>query len=332
MGLRQFTLDVPAPFRLDLTVWALRRRPHNTVDRFDGASYRRTLAMEGRTFEVAVCQAGDSPTPRLAVQLRCPGAGPNEAAESEARGVLRRTLGLDVDIDGFSRLAERDDRLTALAARFSGMRPPRFPSVFEALVNAIACQQLSLTVGIHLLNRLAARYGPTTPRAGSAGFPVPARLAGADPQDLHALGFSRSKAQAICSLASRVAMGELDLEALDRVDDDKARAVLLEIGGIGRWSAEYALLRGLGRLDVLPGDDVGARNNMRKRFGLDSSAGYDELSALSRSWWPYGGLVYFHLLLDALAEAGQVAPVEAPPVAPLALRRRQGGRSPKGRT
>lgn len=332
MGLRQFEIEVPAPFRLDLTVWALRRRPHNAVDCFDGTHYRRTLAVDGRTLEAAVFQADGSRTPCLAVDLRSLGAPASDAAAAEARSLLQSILGLNLDIGGFYQLAERDERVSTLAARFSGIRPPRFSSVFEAVVNAIACQQLSLTVGIHLLNRLAARYGPTVRARADAppGFPAPAQLADADPQDLRSLGFSRSKAQAICSVAGRVAMGDLDLEALEDVDDAKARAVLLEIGGVGRWSAEYTLLRGLGRLHVLPGDDVGARNNLQRRFALGPSAGYDELSELSRAWWPYGGLVYFHLLLDALAEAGHLAPAEASPLTPSELLGRRRTPSAKG--
>ena len=61
------------------------------------------------------------------------------------------------------------------------------------------------------------------------------------------------------------------------------------------------MLRGLARYHVLPGDDVGARNNLRRRFGLAEDAGYDAVATLSRRWQPYTGLVYFHLLLDALA-------------------------------
>jgi len=87
--------------------------------------------------------------------------------------------------------------------------------------------------------------------------------------------------------------------------DDRALAVLLDLPGIGRWSAEYTLLRGLGRYHVLPGDDVGARNNLRRRFELPSSAGYDAVVELARRW-SFGGLVYFHLLLDTLAAAGQL--------------------------
>ena len=328
---RRFEIETATPFRLDLTAWALRRRPHNAIDRFDGTWYRRVVVVRGRPLDVAVRQqAATASAARLAVELRRPDAGPSDHDESEARILLRRMLGLDLDLDDFYRLAARDNRLTVLAARFVGVRPPRFSSVFEALVNAIACQQLSLTVGIHLLNRLAVHYGDSTFPAPDAprGFPTTERLARADPEELRALGFSRAKARAIVALATRVAAGELDLEALCDADDVTARAVLLSIAGVGRWSAEYTLLRGLGRLEVLPGDDVGARNNLRRRYGLDGAAGYDELSALARSWSPYGGLVYFHLLLDALAEAGHVLPTAtAPP-----RTRSAGRRPPRSRT
>jgi DNA-3-methyladenine glycosylase II len=306
----RFTIEVPSPFRLDLTVWALRRRAHNAVDSFDGRRYQRTLVVDGQPVEVTVCQQEGDGTPLLAARLRGPEGALSGERAAGSRRVLERTLGLGADLRGFYRLAERDAALRVLAQRFRGMRPPCFPSVFEAVVNAIACQQLSLTVGIHLLNRLAQRYGPciSATSLGRPGFPTPHRLATASPAALRELGFSLAKARAVTDLARRVATGDLDLEALRDASDDQALAILLSLTGVGRWSAEYTLLRGLGRYHVLPGDDVGARNNLRRRFGLAAGADYDAVAALSRRWQPYGGLVYFHLLLDALASSGHLQP------------------------
>jgi DNA-3-methyladenine glycosylase II len=260
-----------------------------------------------RPIEVGVRQLEGPASPVLAVELRGSGAALGDDAVVEARRVLERTLGLGVDLSGFYRLAERDERLREPARRFRGVRPPCFPSVFEAVVNAIACQQLSLAVGIHLLNRLTERYGSTRSEGSPPGFPTPGRLAETDTEDLRELGFSRAKAQAVIVLARQVVTGEVDLEALRDEPDARALAMLLGLGGVGRWSAEYTLLRGLGRHHVLPGDDVGARNSLRRRFGLDPRSGYDAVADLARAWWPYGGLVYFHLLLDALATAGHLA-------------------------
>ena len=301
----RLVINVSSPFRLDYVAWALRRRAHNEVDRFDADCYRRVLCLAGEPAEVTVRQNSSAGTPSLIAELRGLAGPADRTAMAAARPVLERMLGLTVDLGGFYRVAAADARLNALAGRFRGMRPPCFPTVFEAAVNAVACQQLSLDVGIHLLNRLARRFGPA---AGGPvaryGFPAPDRLAAADPAELRALGFSTAKARTIVWVAAQVATGTLDLEALRDGGDDQAMGILLGLPGIGRWSAEYVMLRGLARYHVLPGDDVGARNNLRRRFGLAGDAGYDAVARLSRRWQPYAGLVYFHLLLDALAARG----------------------------
>ena len=317
MGIARFTIEVGPPFRLDLTVWALRRRPHNTIDAWDGTTYTRTLEADASPVLVAVRQeGGESEGVRLGVEVRRRGGAPSEAGIGEVRHTLERMLGLGIDLAGFYELAAADERLAGLAGRFRGVRPPRSASVFEALVNAVACQQLSLTVGIHLLDRLAAAYGPEVELRGAPpGFPAAERLAAAELPHLRRLGFSVAKARTIIGLAWGVVSGTLGLDTLTKADDEHAAAALVALSGIGRWSAEYVLLRGLGRLGVLPGDDVGARNNLRRRFELPAPAGYDEVAALSKGWWPYGGLVYFHLLLDALARGGHLEAAAAEPAA-----------------
>ena len=318
-----FLLDPPPPFRLDLTVWTLRRRPDNLVDRWDGETYRRVLPLgndgEGdETVEMAVSQIGPLDAPRLRVALsgaqvtaRPERAERAERAARAARATLTRTLGLEADLSAFYRFAAADAHLGPLAARFRGVKPPRLPSVFEALANAIACQQITLTQGIRLLNRLAQHYGPgldasdgTASDTGAHAFPRPRDLAGLDPQDFKALGFSASKGRALVELAGAIAHGQLDLEALAGLDDAAAVARLLQLRGVGRWSAEYVLLRGLGRTHIFPGDDVGARNNLQRWLALAAPLDYGGVRQVLAGWQPYGGLIYFHLLLDRLAQAG----------------------------
>ena len=178
--------------------------------------------------------------------------------------------------------------------------------MFEALVNGIACQQLSLTVGIVLLDRLAARCGLAS-ASGHHAFPRPRDVARLAPGQIHALGFTRAKARALVELA-RAAESELDLEALAALPDDAAVEQLEALRGVGRWTAEYVLLRGLGRLATFPGDDIGARGSLARWMKLAEPLDYDGVRRLVRRWRPYGGFLYFHLLLQSLAEAGRLAP------------------------
>lgn len=152
-----FWLTPVAPFRLDLTAWALRRRAGNLIDRWDGGTYRRVLVAAGKPIEAAVTQEGPVDAARLRVRL----AGDRLTVSETrfARGVLERLLGLNIDLSEFYELAGKDPKLRPLAARFRGVKPPRFPTLFEALANAIACQQMSLTLGILLLSRLTERFG-----------------------------------------------------------------------------------------------------------------------------------------------------------------------------
>jgi DNA-3-methyladenine glycosylase II len=300
MDHRDFSIPVLPPYRLDLTAWALRRRPHNAIDRWDGRAYQRVFELECGPVEVAVVQEGKPAAPRLAVTLT--GARLDQDPEDAARAVLIRALGLDIDLSAFYSLADGDPFLGPLAARFRGVKPPRLPTLFECLVNAIACQQLTLTVGIGLLNKLATTYGAALVDRDQHAFPLPAQLAGIAPEALRPLGFSGAKARSVVELAAAIESGAFDAEAIASLDDEDAVAALMRLRGIGRWSGEYALLRGLGRLAVFPGDDVGARNNLARRLGRDGPLDYAAVQEAVRPWQPFAGLVYFHLLLANLVE------------------------------
>jgi DNA-3-methyladenine glycosylase II len=193
------------------------------------------------------------------------------------------------------------------------MKPPRFATVFEGVVNAMACQQVTLTLGVRLLNRLAATYGTAFGEGDEAAhaFPRPEELAGLSPAILRQLGFSRQKGRAMIELARAVAEERLDLEGLAALPDDEAVECLCQLSGVGRWTAEYVLLRGLGRTHVFPGDDVGARNNLQRWLRLAQSLDYQGVGQVLSRWDGYAGLVYFHLLLDRLADAGQPGEIDS---------------------
>lgn len=298
-----FILQPPSPFRLDLTVWALRRRPANAVDCWEGDTYRRALIVDGASVDVAVSQSGPPGAPSLRVDA-VGITGPSVRVAVAA--TLERILGLSVDLGGFYTMAEVDALLGPLAGRFRGMRPPRLASLFEALVNAVSCQQLSLSVGIVLLNRLTEAYGRPGPDGRMRAFPQPDDLAGVAPEELRKLGYSHRKGEVLVDLARRAADGTLCLDDLADVDDATAVSRLCALHGIGRWSAEYVLLRGFGRLHVFPGDDVGARNKLTRWLSEPEPLDYSGVARVVDRWQPYAGLVYLHLLLDSLAAAGWV--------------------------
>ena len=89
---------------------------------------------------------------------------------------------------------------------------------------------------------------------------------------------------------------------MGNLSDGQVLDLLLKLHGIGRWTAEYVLLRSLGRIGVFPGDDVGARNRLAQWLGHEGSMDYETVRRAVRRWHPYSGFVYFHLLLEGLAQ------------------------------
>lgn len=298
-----FLLQPRSPFRLDLTVWALRRRTTNRIDHWDGTVYTRVLLVDHTPVKVCVSQR-QTDNPELLVNVWS--TVPVEQVSSSIREALQRMLGLQVDVTGFYTLAEKDHFLSPLARHFLGLKPPRFPSLFEALLNAFACQQVSLDVGIMLLNRLAATYGIPLDdgQIKFSAFPEPAALAATSIERIRTLGFSHQKARAIIELATALVNNQRDFSLLEAMNDEEAKTFLSSIRGVGRWTAEYVLLRGLCRLDTFPGDDVGAQKNLQQLLHLEGKPSYEKIKELTSPWQPYAGFVYFHLLLDKLYKHG----------------------------
>ncbi len=213
MAEEQFTLPVLLPFRLDLTAWALRRRAQNSIDRWDGSRYSRISVAGRETVMINVFE--ENPSNRVGVKVTLHSAGELGApARETARRQIQKMLGLDLDLQPFYALAEGDPVIGPLVRRFAGVKPPRFPDIFEALVNAIACQQVTLDLGILLLNRLAEKFGAVFMEDGTPGhaFPQPADLNDVPEDEIKQLGFSHQKARAIKELASGVKSGQIDLE------------------------------------------------------------------------------------------------------------------------
>jgi DNA-3-methyladenine glycosylase II len=296
-----------APFRLDLTVWALRRRPHNEIDRFDGRVWQRVLLVRGRPVAIAVEQSVGGPRPAIEVAAR----GTDDRATSDAiAAALEDVLRLDLDLAPFYRMARADRVLAPMVERLRGMRPPRFPTTFEAFANAVACQQVSLTAGLHVLNRVAGAYGRAAGIDGVAlkSFADPRLIARASDDDLRALGLSYPKARYLIGLAqSALDRGDPDFGSLAALDDAAASERLRSLRGVGRWTAEYVMLRGLGRLNVFPADDVGGTNRLIEWLGVRGKPDYDGVRRLLARWHPYEGLIYIQLLVDALVSQGVTA-------------------------
>jgi DNA-3-methyladenine glycosylase II len=305
----RFVVPCAPPYRLDLTVAVLRRTPLNLVDVLaaDGRYLRAFDGPDG----LRVCVAYQPPSASiLRVALYQPKVTNNErnVPNIALRQRISQVLGTAVDLSGFYAVAANVPELAPLVAQAHGVKPPRYPSLWEAICNAVAFQQLSLEAAIATMRRVIAHC--STPLAFGEvqlyPFPMPATFREVDPVVLRSLGLSARKVRTLQEVADLLLAEQLTAEKLESLPTAEAMARLALLRGIGPWTAAVVMLRGFGRLDVFPAGDSGARRSLRGLMGAAAGEAADG-EAILAALGPWRGMLYFHLLLWRLSRRGLVS-------------------------
>jgi DNA-3-methyladenine glycosylase II len=225
-------LPVLTPYRLDLTVSVLRRLATNVVDVLtsDG-QYVRALEGANGAVIVSVTQA------RLDTLRVTIDGDPHDRGSVLA--LVGRMLGADRDLTPFDQAAARLSWLSSLAVRMQGVKPPRYASLWEAFVNVIAFQQLSLQAASTIVRRLIVSSGRPLDRDGVSlyMFPGPEQFLAAGEPSLRATGLSSRKVATLSRAGEALVTGALDPATLEEVPSFEAASLLRRINGIGPWSA-----------------------------------------------------------------------------------------------
>ena len=282
-------IPVAVPYRLDLTVDALRRLAANVVDVVgsDGAFYRALPSGSGLAL-VRVTQHDDA---SLEVQTT--------ARNSRALlPIVERMLGTHADLREWERRVKTIPWLARLARECRGVHPPRYASLFEACAHAIVFQQISIHAAASIMRRLVDAIGePCESEAAQVvAFPRPGALLAAREDRLRAVGLSANKVAHLRSVAAAIEEGEIREDEIDALPTSEAAERLVAIRGIGPWSAAVVLLRGFGRLDTFPLRDSGVARTIKLLSGDPEI----DVDALLEHLGPARGMLYYHLLLGRI--------------------------------
>jgi DNA-3-methyladenine glycosylase II len=151
---------------------------------------------------------------------------------------------------------------------------------YGALVRSITGQQLSVSAARAIYGRLTDRFGGRPP--------TPAEILADDPEALRAAaGLSRAKVAYLRSLAEHVLDGELELERLDELPDERVVEELVAVKGLGLWTAQMFLMFHLERPDVLPVGDLGIRRAIERAYGLEGLPAPAEMELIAEPWRPH---------------------------------------------
>lgn len=274
----------------------LRRLSTNVVDVFEGGTYRRLLGDPLRPTLLTVAQTAPD---ALTVRLQGPAAKRLDPA-----ALADRMLGAQRDLSAFYAGAARFAWLQRIARGARGVKPPRYPSLWETVCNAVVYQQVSIHAAGAILRRVIERYAFPL-ELGDARvypFPAPETLREADPVELRDLGLSANKIVALKATARALEAGELVEDALEGLPTPALLETLVAHKGIGPWTAAVIALRGFGRLDVFPMNDSGVAKSLRALTGDPDVRPEPVLAALA----PQQGMLYYHLLLGRLHAGGEI--------------------------
>jgi len=159
---------------------------------------------------------------------------------------------------------------------------------FAALSRAIIFQQLAGAAARTIHDRFVALFP-------GRRFPTPRQVLDATPEDLRRVGLSRQKILYLKDLATHVDSRILNFHRFHLMDDEEIILDLTRVLGIGRWTAEMFLMFNLGRPDVLPVDDLGVRNAVRRLYRMRKMPDAKRLSALAERWRPYRSAASWYL-------------------------------------
>jgi len=296
------SLAVSGPLDVARTLARYRLWGEDPANRLSDNVFLRAVRVEGRWRGYEISWTGGPDDVRLHVKVPdARSARVLDAALAEARHIC----GVDLDVASFYRGAAADPVLAGLIRRHYGLRPTLSPQPFEMLVGAICAQQVNLAFAFTVRARLVRRFGTAIRVNGDSvyAFPEPGVVARARVDELRHMQLTTRKAEYIVDLAKRVASGELDLGSLGRRSNEDVIENLITVRGLGRWTAEWFLARGLGRGDVCPAGDLAVRKAFAHFYNRGRECSESAIRRRAARWGAHQNLAVHYLLAGLRGDA-----------------------------
>lgn len=241
---------------------------------------------EGTTEKPALLLTISSDKPVRRAQLR------------ETRDRIAAMLSIGDDLAPFYAAVAADPILGDITRQLRGVKAPTTPTVFEALVDSIIEQQISLKAARSIENRLIRMTGQQLEHDGQIWYcyPEPATLAQLTDSEYRSCGLTIRKGEYIRDISRQIIAGELDVEAFrEYADTGSIISDMVKLRGIGRWTAELTILRGLHRADAFPADDIAVRRFISRSYFGGTKVSSADARLFAERWGEYKGFAAYYL-------------------------------------
>jgi DNA-3-methyladenine glycosylase II len=207
---------------------------------------------------------------------------------------------LDFDLKPFYDEVKSDEKMARLTRKLWGLKSPTTQTALEALVDSIVEQQISLKVANGIENKITKKFGDTLNLEGNTyyAYPTPQNLASAKTEELRQCGLTVRKSEYIKEVATHITEGKLNLEKFSTYESsEQIIRELDEVRGIGVWTAELTMLRGMRRMEALPADDLGLRRVISRYYFGGKKISAAEARQIAVAWGEWKGLAAYYLVV-----------------------------------
>ena len=282
------TIRPVAPFDFELTAgYHTYFQSRYGTDTMEDGVYRRLLDLGDKLVLASVRSSGTVDAPELALELRGPELSPANVELATDR--VSWLLGVDQDLAAFYELGKADEAMAGLVDEFYGLHLPHTATVFEALVLAVLGQQISTSVARIIRTLLIETFGPSAEFDGETyyAFPRPESIWASSPAELHTMKLTQRKSEYVHGLAGSTLDTAVGLERLDELTDREIVEKLTALRGVGLWTAQWALIRAVGRPDALPLGDLALRRVVSRLFMDGKDVTDTQVEEIAKRWSPY---------------------------------------------
>ncbi len=294
-----FQLKALAPFNFDLCAQIFSNGGSPEIRSYANGEFHQVLRLNGNLVLINVSSVGTIEKPKLWVALKSNNALTLQDKKA-AKKMVEFVFNLNFDLKSFYQEVKKDPAMHQITQQLYGLKNPTTPTVFESLVDSIVEQQISIKVAITIEHRLTKKFGDHLVIDGKTyfEFPTSQNIAAASINEIQQVGLSLRKTEYIQNAAKLIVNGKLDLEQLKtNLNPEQIIFELDEVRGIGIWTAELTMLRGMQKFDAFPADDFGIRRVISRYYCDGKPVKTPEAREIAKAWGRWKGLAAYYLII-----------------------------------
>ncbi len=297
----KITVAALPPFRFDLSS-EIFANGDTQIRNYKNGLFWQVIRVNGKLIRITVEATGTLDRPEVSAELKSDSAI-TEEDKKEAEKAINTLFSLDLELRPFYETVKDDRIMAGLTRKLCGLKIPTTSTVFEALVDSIVEQQISLKVANSIENKMTKKFGDILDLEGNVYYvyPTPQRLASVSTEELRQCGLSFRKCEYIKGASTLITEGKLDLEKFRNYKrSEQIIKELDEIKGIGVWTAELTMLRGMQRLEALPADDLGLRRDISHYYRAGKVITGADARQIAEGWGRWKGLAAYYLVVASM--------------------------------